>query len=55
MQEKEIRTVWEIVKRAFVLIFGLVVMAFGVAFSINAELGPRPSRAFLTLRLSSAD
>lgn len=42
MQEKEKRTVWEIVKRAFVLIFGLVVMAFGVAFSINAELGTSP-------------
>lgn len=42
IQEKEKRTVWEIVKRAFVLIFGLVVMAFGVAFSINAELGTSP-------------
>ena len=42
IQEKEKRTVWEIVKRAFVLIFGLVVMACGVALSINAELGTSP-------------
>lgn len=40
MQEK--RSIKEFVKRYFVLVVGLVVMAFGVALSINAELGTSP-------------